>query len=87
MTKNTKIILCWIFASIMLIIGILNLILVHPVPGIFYILVAVLFSPLLNNWFRKNLKFEIPFIVITLLFLVIMWGTLGITDLAEIMGI
>lgn len=87
MNKNTKTILCWILASIMLIIGILNLILVHPVPGIFYILVAVLFSPLLNNWFMKNLKFEIPFWLIALLFLVIMWGTLGITDLAEIMGL
>ncbi len=87
MNKNTKNIICWILASIMLIIGILNLILVHPVPGIFYILVAVLFSPLLNNWFMKNLKFEIPFWLITLLFLVIMWGTLGITDLAEIMGL
>lgn len=71
----------------MLIIGILNLILVHPVPGIFYILVAVLFSPPLNNWFIKNLKFEIPFWLIALLFLVIMWGTLGITDLAEIIGL
>lgn len=87
MNKNTKNIICWILASIMLIIGILNLILVHPVPGIFYILVAVLFSPLLNNWFMKNLKFEIPFWLIALLFLVIMWGTLGITDLAEIMGL
>lgn len=87
MNKNTKNIICWILASIMLIIGILNLILVHPVPGIFYILVAVLFSPLLNNWFMKNLKFEIPFWLIALIFLVIMWGTLGITDLAEIMGL
>lgn len=85
--SNIKNIISWIFAIIIFTIGVLNLFLVHPVPGIFYILLSLLFIPFVNNFIKKKLGSGIPFAALVIFFLIIMWGTLAITDLAEMAGL
>ena len=76
----------WLFGLVVLAIGVANLLLVHPVPGIVGILLSLLFFPPMNTLLRKNLGFSVPIGVQIALFLVIIWFTLGISDLGEIMG-
>jgi len=84
---STKDIVSWIIGVLFLIIGILNIFLVHPVPGIIYILISILFYPPTNVFLKKNLGFSIPFAVKLVMFILIMWPTLGVMDLAEIFGL
>lgn len=76
----------WFFGLVVLAIGLANLILVHPVPGGVGILLSLLFFPPVNKLLRKQLGFAVPMGLRITLFLVIIWFTLGISDLGEIMG-
>ena len=77
----------WIFGVVFLVIGVLNAILVHPVPGIFYLLLSLVYFPPVSILIKKKLGFEIPFWAKVVLGLVILWGTLAVGDLAEILGL
>ena len=77
----------WSFGILIFIIGILNLIQVHPVPGIAYMLLAFIYFPFVNNYMFDKFGFRIPAFVKIILGIVIMWFTLGVSDLAEIYGI
>lgn len=77
----------WIFGLVILTLGILNLILVHPVPGVAYLLLSLIFFPPINAVFRKNLGLSIPLVFKIILGVVIIWFTLGISDLAEMYGL
>ncbi|MGY5851368.1 hypothetical protein [Salegentibacter sp. F14] len=76
----------WIFTVVFVILGILNLILIHPVPGIFYILFSCIFPPGLNSLLKEKTGLIIPFWIKLLLGLIILWGTLAVGDLAEMYG-
>lgn len=80
---STENIISWILGLTIVAIGILNLILVHPVPGIVFILLAVVFVPKVNNMFREKLGFKIPLAAKIILFVILIWFTLGISDLGE----
>lgn len=84
---NDNKILCWIFGVILILTGVLNVILVHPIPGTLYCLFSLLYIPSSKNFMEKLIKRNIPFWVQLLLFIVIMWGTLAVGDLAEILGL
>lgn len=88
---TTKLILSniasWLFTLIFLILGVMNIILVHPVPGIFYILLACIFSPPANTLLKNTTGLAIPLAVKILFGLIILWGTLAVGDLAEIYGL
>ena len=75
----------WIFGIIVFTIGVLNLFLVHPVPGIVFLLLSFLFIPLANNFLRKSFGFSIPFVVKIILGVIIIWFTLGVSDLGDMM--
>jgi len=86
MTKNNLSIFPvsgWIFCSIVFIIGILNVVLVHPVPGIVYLLLSFIYLPPANDWLRMKFGFTIPMAVKIVLGIVIIWFTLGISDLGD----
>jgi len=74
----------WIFAVIFFSLGILNLIFVHPIPGIFYLFLAVFYLPFTNSILFKQLGFAIPLWIKTLAGLILLWGTLAVGDLMEI---
>jgi hypothetical protein len=73
----------WIFGLIVFAIGVLNMILVHPVPGLIYILLSFVYFPSVNNVLRKRVGFTIPPLVKIVLGIFVTWFTLGISDLGD----
>lgn len=80
-------IIVWILIGLFLIVGCLNILLVHPVSGIFYIVLALTYLPQTNKLLKKNLKFQIPDLLKIIFGLVVLWGTLAVGDLAELFGL
>lgn len=77
----------WIFTGIFIVIGILNVILVHAVPGIAYIILSFIYSPMANDLLKQKLGFTIPMWAKVVFGLVVLWGTLAVGDLAEVLGL
>lgn len=86
MLLNLKfsIILNWIAGLILLTIGLLNLFLIHPVPGIAFIIFSLIYFPPVTEMLKKNLNLIIPPIVKVFLFVFLVWFTLGISDLGDL---
>jgi len=82
-----KNIIIWIFAVLFFVIGILNLFLIHPVPGIFYLILSLIYFPPGNSFFREKFKISISFRIKVIIALIILWGTLAVGDLAELLGL
>ncbi len=83
---NLKSVTAWFLGIIILTLGILNLILIHPVPGFIYIMLSLLFFPPVISVFNQKTGVHIPFPVLLVLAVIIFWFTLGISDLAEMYG-
>jgi hypothetical protein len=64
-------------------IGISNLLLVHPVPGMIFLFLSLLYFPPANTFFLKRFGLSIPLAVKFVLGLIIIWFTLGVSDLGE----
>ena len=86
-TLNALNIVSFVFGLLLLTIGIMNVFMVHPIPGIIYILVSLIFFAPTNNLLKKTLNFTIPFKLKLIIFIIIMWFTLGVGDLTEIYGL
>ncbi|MGZ5190110.1 MAG: hypothetical protein ACXWCZ_03765 [Flavisolibacter sp.] len=78
-------IISWILGIIVFAIGILNLIFVHPVPGIIFLFLSLLFISQTNTLIRKNFGFSIPLVVKIILGIIIIWFTLGVSDLGDML--
>jgi hypothetical protein len=76
----------WAFGILFFTIGVLNVFLVHPVPGVFYLLVSFAYFPPVNAILKERFGFTIPLVVRIILGLAIVWFTLGVSDLAEMLG-
>jgi len=61
--------------------------LVHPVPGVFYLILSFVYFPPANAILKERFGFSIPLVVKIVLGLVIVWFTLGVSDLAELFGL
>ena len=77
----------WILGIAFFAIGVLNVYLVHPVPGVFYLLLSFVYFPPANAILKERFGFSIPLVVKIILGLVIVWFTLGVSDLAEMFGL
>lgn len=84
---TTSLISGWLFGFVILAIGVANMFLVHLVPGIIYLLLSLIYFPPANAVLKKNLGFSIPLVIKIILGVIIIWFTLGISDLAEICGL
>ena len=73
----------WIFGMVVLTVGILNMFLVHLVPGVGYLLLSFIYFPPSNAYIRKNLGFSIPLVVKIILAIFIIMFTLGVSDLGD----
>jgi hypothetical protein len=62
----------------------LNLFLVHAVPGIIYLLLSFVYIPPANSTLKQWFGFSIPLVVKIILGIVIVWFTLGVSDLGDI---
>jgi hypothetical protein len=76
-----------IFAGLFLVTGVLNMVLVHPVPGVFYLMLALIYLPWTNTVLKQRIGFTIPLALKIILGLLILWGTLAVGDLAEKLGL
>lgn len=85
MEKNSKSwkLISWAFGLLFLLIGILNLILIHPVPGIFYVVVSLFYLPPISMAIEKRLGFSIPVWLKIAFALLLLWATLAVGDLME----
>ncbi|GAA4310443.1 hypothetical protein [Nibribacter koreensis] len=81
-TRNGQI-LGWLFGTLVVIIGILNLFLVHPVPGIAYLLLSLLYLPPASAQLKAWFGFSLPVVVKIILAVVIIMFTLGVSDLGD----
>ncbi|QHL87631.1 hypothetical protein GU926_09345 [Nibribacter ruber] len=84
-TTNSLNLLGWAAGLLLMVIGVLNLFLVHPVPGIAYFLLSLLFFPPANALLKRRFDFSIPVVVKIILFVVIMMFTLGVSDLGDML--
>ena len=73
----------WMFAFLVLGIGLANLLLVHPVPAVSYAVVSLVYLPPVNRWLQARVGVSIhPFVKIGLAIVVVMF-TLGVSDLGD----
>lgn len=80
-------IISWLFSIVFLVIGVLNVILVSVVPGVFYFLLSLIYVPQTNIFLSKKIGFTIPIIVKIIVGVVVLWGTLAVGDLGEVLGL
>lgn len=73
----------WLFALVVFAIGVLNVFLVHPVPGAIYLLLSLVYFPPANDLLWERFGFSIPSVVKIILGVVIIWFTLGVSDLGD----
>lgn len=89
--SNTWNIISWMFCIGFFIIGILNIFLVHIIPGgiyillsLFYILLSLFYIPSTNNLLKKRLGFSISPVIKIIIGIIVLWGTLAVGDLMEL---
>lgn len=80
---STPNLISWMFGMAVLVIGVSNLILVHPVPGAVFLLLSLMYPPQTNIFLRQRFGFSIPMSVKIVLGIVIIWFTLGVSDLGD----
>lgn len=73
----------WVFGVVVLAVGVLNIILVHPVPGTVYLLLSLIYFPPANAYLKQIVGFSIPPAVKIFLGIVIIMFTLGVSDLGD----
>ncbi len=73
----------WGFGLAVLATGLFNIILIHPVPGIIYLLLSIIYFPFTNVFLRKKFGFSIPIFVKYILAIFIILFTLGVSDLGD----
>lgn len=76
-----------VFGIIFIAIGIANIWLVHIVPGLIYLILSLIYLPIVPNFWHHSFNPHLPFIIKLAFGLVVLWGTLAITDLAQILGL
>lgn len=73
----------WLFGPVVFAIGVLNCLWVHPVPGMIALLLSLVYFPPANALLRKWTGVTIPPAVKIILGVLIIWFTLGVSDLGD----
>jgi len=71
------------FGILFLVNGVLNLIFVHIVPGVVYLFIALFYFPFTDSLLKQHFGIRIMPILKIVTALIILWGTLAIGDLME----
>ena len=82
---RTSHIISWIFGIAVFAIGVLNVFLVHVVPGVIYLLLSFIYFPPANVILKKRTGLPIPLLVKIILGVVIIQFTLGVSDLGDML--
>ncbi len=85
LNNNSKLwtLFSWIFLFLFFSIGVLNLVLVHPVPGIIYILFSLIYFPPFSEYMKAKFRFTPPIMLKVILAILVLWFTLAVGDLME----
>jgi len=78
-----KDIISWFLLSIFVLLGVLNLIFIHLVPGIFYLAFSLFFCPPLGNLARDKRRIKIAYWIKIIVAFFVLWGTLAVGELTE----
>ena len=73
----------WLFAALVFTAGVANLFLVHPVPGVAYLLLSLVYLPPVDDMLKRRFGFSISPVVKIILGIVIIMFTLGVSDLGD----
>ena len=73
----------WLFGALVFATGIANLLLVHAVPGVAYLLLSLVYFPPTNAYLEQKMGFAIPRLVKIALSVIIVLFTLGVSDLGD----
>ena len=82
-TLNSKNLISWILGLIILVLGLLNLLLIHQVPGIAFLVFSLIFFPPVDDLLLRKLGFSVPFAGKVVFFILLIWFTLGVSDLGD----
>ena len=80
---TTSSIISWLFAALVFTTGVANLFLVHPVPGMAYLLLTLVYLPPVDDLLKRKFAFSILPIVKIVLGIMIVMFTLGVSDLGD----
>lgn len=72
-----------LFGALLFVIGFLNMILVHPVPGVAYFLLSLLYFPPVTALLKVKFNFSIPPVMKIILGITVIMFTLGVSDLGD----
>ena len=75
----------WLFGIALVTVGVLNIILVHPVPGTAYLFLSLIYFPPGNAYLAKKFNFSIPVVIKITLGIILFMFTLGVSDLGDMM--
>ena len=73
----------WLFGLLLLALAVLNLLLVHAVPAVAYALLSLVFFPPARHALGMRTGWRLPAAARIVLAVVVVWFTLGISDLGE----
>lgn len=74
----------WLLCGLFVVIGVLNIIIVDVAPGLLYLLLALVYVPPLSDEVKRRLGLRVPFVLKIAVAFVVLWGTLAVGDLAEL---
>ena len=83
-TIKTSSIFGWLFGTAVFVAGILNMVLVHAVPGIVYLMLSLVYFPPSSTVLNKTICFPVPVILKVSLAIIIFIFTLGVSDLGDL---
>lgn len=86
-TFTAKGLLDWVLVVVFGLLGVMNLIWIHVVPGVFYLLISILYVPPVVGLLEVLVGFKIPYGVRIAGAVVLLWATLAVGDLAELFGL
>ena len=78
-----KNIFSWFLMLLFVLLGVLNLIYIHPIPGLFYLVLSLFYCPPLVYWLAHRVSFVVPYYFKVIVAFLILWATLAVGDLVE----
>ena len=78
-----KDIFSWFLMLLFILLGVLNFTFIHPVPGIFYLVISIFYCPPLGIRVREKVGFTIAYWIKIIVAFFILWVTLAVGELVE----
>ena len=86
-SKGFRDLLVKTFGLVFVLLGIMNILWVHSLPGLFYLILASVYLTPLNDFITRKLGSSKSFYITIIFGFFVLWGTLAVGDLAETAGL